>query len=194
MVFSIPVNLLGSSEGSIGVGEGSVWVPTIADGKSWVIRYDVATGAEQARIEIPLSDAVIVAFGSAWVSSLTKSKVYRIDAQSNSVIATIRTGPSPLFITSGFDSVWVLVKGQGVVQRIDPATNSVIATIETGGHQGGDIMVGGGFVWATYRDGLPLVQINPETNEAILYPGTGFGDAFAYGDGSIWISGRDIAV
>ena len=94
VVFSIPVNLLGSSEGSIGVGEGSVWVPTIADGKSWVIRYDVATGAEQARIEIPLSDAVIVAFGSAWVSSLTKSKVYRIDAQSNSVIATIRTGPS----------------------------------------------------------------------------------------------------
>ena len=59
----------------------------------------------------------------------------------------------------------MLVKGQGVVQRIDPATNSVIATIETGGHQGGDIMVGGGFVWATYRDGLPLVQINPETKK-----------------------------
>jgi len=192
VVLTIPVEMFGS-EGSVGLGEGSLWVATVGDGKSLLLRYDSATGAEQARISMPLGDGVTVAFGSVWVTSELKHQLYRIDAATNELVATINTGAGPVFITAGFGSIWVIELRDGVVQRIDPETNAVIATIATGGHKGGDIITGGGYVWATFHDGLPLVQIHPKTNQAQIYAGTGFGDALAFGAGSIWISGRTIA-
>ena len=188
---TIPIPMYGS-EGSIGLGEGSVWVTTIADKKPWLFRFDAATGAEQARIELHVADAVTVAFGSAWVVSTLRNEVYRVDAATNALVATIPAPGGPLFITSGSGSIWVVALSAGVVHRIDPETNTLVATIETGGHSGGDIFSGGGFVWATYFGSMPLVQINPETNEARVYAGRGFGDALTFGAGSVWISGRNI--
>jgi virginiamycin B lyase len=142
---------------------------------------------------MPVRNGVTVAFGSVWVTGAHKDQLYRIDAATNNLVATINIGAGPVFITAGFGSIWVIELRDGVVQRIDPETNTAIATIATGGHKGGDIITGGGCVWASYHDGLPLVQINPKTNQAQIYAGTGFGDALAFGAGSIWISGRTIA-
>lgn len=192
IALTIPVEMLGS-EGSVGLGEGSLWVATVGVGKSLLLRYDSATGAEQARISMPLGHGVTVAFGSVWVTGAAKDQLYRIDAATNELVATINLGAGPVFITAGFGSIWVVELRDGVVQRIDPETNAVIATIATGGHRGGDIVAGGGYVWASYYDGLPLVQIHPKTNQTQIYAGTGFGDALAFGAGSIWISGRTIA-
>ncbi len=192
IVLTIPVEMFGS-EGSVGPGEGSLWVTTVGVGKSLLLRYDSATGAEQARISMPLGDGVTVAFGSVWVTSAAKDRIYRIDAATNELVATINVGARPVFIMASFGSIWVIELGDGAVQRIDPKTNAIVATIATGGHSGGDIIAGGGYVWATYHDGLPLVQIDPKTNQTQIYAGTGFGDALAFGAGSLWISGKTIA-
>ena len=192
IVLTISVEMYGS-EGSVVLGEGSLWFPRYADGKPLLLRYDSATGAEQARISMPPGNGVTVAFGSVWVTGELQDQLYRIDAATNELAATINIGAGPAFITAGFGSIWVIELSDGVVQRINPETNAVIATIATGGHEGGDIITGGGYVWATYHDELPLVQINPKTNQAHIYAGTGFGDALAFGAGSIWISGETIA-
>lgn len=191
VAFAIPVQLY-SPEGSIGIGEGSVWVNSIADGKSLLMRYAASDGTEQARIQMPLGDAVTIGFGSAWVTDGVKNKVYRIDTATNSLVAEIPCSKGPRFLAAGYGSVWVIALSDGVIDRIDPETNSVVATIVTGGHAGGDITTGGEYVWATYHGSLPLVQIDPQNNAVRTFEGRGFGDSVAFGAGSVWISGSKI--
>ena len=86
----------------------------------------------------------------------------------------------------------MLNQGDGSVQRVDGKTGTVVATIETvtGTRGGGDIVVGGGYVWVTLRDGYPVIQIDPETNTLIrIFTGIGMGDAIRYGASSLWVSG-----
>src|SRR5262245_36771403 len=98
VVFTIPVEMFGS-EGSVGLGEGSLWVATVRDGESLLLRYDSTTGVEQARIGVPLGYGVTVAFGSVWVTGEVKNQLYRIDPATNKLVATISTGARPVFIT-----------------------------------------------------------------------------------------------
>lgn len=74
----------------------------------------------------------------------------------------------------------------------------MVATIETvsGYRGGGDIVVGGGYVWVTLTgdlDTYPVVQIDPKTNTLLrMFKGYGMGDAIRYGAGSLWVSGSNI--
>ena len=196
VVKEIPADLFGS-EGSIGVGEGAVWAVTGAIGDQVLRRYSAESGAEEAIVPLPSQSAgVVVDFGAVWVTSIGNSELYRVDPKTNQIAATIALHPRPRFLASGEGAVWVLNQGDGTVQRIDGKSGEIVATIEAQAMgSGGDIAVGGGYVWVTTHL-IPVIQIDPATNSLrgkFKRPiGVYMGDAIRYGAGSIWVSGPSI--
>ena len=195
---TIPTDIFGG-DGSIGVGEGSVWVITFEDHNKTLTRYDALDGSEVTRIDLPrASNGVLVAYGSVWVTATSAPELYRIDPRTNTVAGVTAThGPSD-DLASGAGSIWIPFESDGTVQRIDGRTGEVIATIPTGigsAESGGDIAVGGGFVWVITREST-LARIDMASNLArgIFQPapGTLMGRRVRYGAGSLWISGPSI--
>ena len=198
VVMEIPTDIFGS-QGSIGVGEGAVWVITFENHDKTLTRYDAASGTEEARIALPrASKGVLVDYGSVWVSAAGRGELYRIDPKSNEVASTIAIHGSSHLLASGYGSIWIPFETSGIVQRIDGQTGELVATIETGAvdmESDGDITTGGGFVWIITR-GSTVVRIDPNTNlgEGVFRPqsGTLIGRRIRYGAGSLWVSGGSI--
>jgi virginiamycin B lyase len=185
------------SEGSIGAGEGSVWIVAWGEKFQMVLsRFNSQTGELEANIPLERgSIAAIVDFGSVWVTNSERDELYRIDPKTNTVVSTVSLHKGPRFLSSGEGAIWVLNQSDCTVQRIDGYTGSLVATIETDHsyRNGGDIAVGGGYVWVTLKGNLPVVQIDPKTNSTIRkFKGLGMGDAIRYGAGSVWVSGDNI--
>ena len=123
-------------EGSIGVGEGAIWVVTEEDDHKYLTRFNAGTGAEEAKISLPGGIGVVVDYGYVWVTDEKEGELYRIDPRTNSIASATPLHGNPRFITSGEGSVWVLNQSDGTVQRVDGRTGEVAATIETGGPGG----------------------------------------------------------
>ena len=198
VVSTIPTDIFGSA-GSIGVGEGSIWVITFDDHNKTLTRYDAASSAVKAQIKLPRpSVGVLVGYGSVWVTAASAGELYRIDPRTNQIAATIAIhGASPI-VAAAEDSVWVFYDTEGIVQRIDASTGAIVATIETGVsdmESDGDIAAGGGFIWMITRGSI-LSKIDPATNSAkrtfAPRPGTSMGRRVRYGAESLWISGSSI--
>jgi virginiamycin B lyase len=190
VVLTIPVSFSGT-EGSIGVGEGSVWITARGN---VLTRLNATTGAEEATIKLPgEAPAAIVDNGFVWVTGFARDELYKVDATTNTLVQTIPLRPGPRFLAAGEGSIWVHSQGDNSLQRINPTSGEVIATIETGlSGTGGDITTGGGYVWLLLR-GTPLVQIDPRTNAVVaVFKGIGWGEAIRFGGGSLWISGLSI--
>jgi len=184
-------NLPKETEGSFGVGEGSLWVLTNeGDTDSGTLsRIDPMTGDISANIQVNAgSHAALVAFGSVWVTSTAAGSVLRVDARNNAVVAEIPVHAGPRFLTAGEGSVWVLSQKDGSLARIDPLTNQVTATIEVGvPGEGGDLSIGENFVWVA-AEGVPLTQIDPKTNRLVRqFAGGKRDDTLRVGFGSAWI-------
>ena len=190
------------SEGSVGVGEGAVWIVATGEKLRAVLtRFNSETGALEANIPLEQgSIAALVDFGSVWVTNNEKNAIYLINPKTNSVVSATSLHQRPRFLASGEAAIWVLNQGDGTVQRIDDKTGAVVATIETatGYRSGGDIVVGGGYVWVNLKGGLHVIQIDPKTNTLIrMFKGSSMGDGIMgdgirYGAGSLWISGSNI--
>lgn len=76
------------------------------------------------------------------------------------------------------------------VAVIDPATNEAIADVRIGGSLYG-LAVGGGAVWAANGDDGTIVQVDPETMQAVRTIGVpGIGDV-AFAAGTVWALGGD---
>ena len=194
LVREIPAQML-SSEGSIGAGEGGIWVITATgSGDTNLTRFNPASGAVDAIIPLPSNSAgVVVDFGAVWVTGTNKGELYRIDPTTNTITSTVELHEWPRFIASGEGSLWVLNQSDGTVQRIDGKTAELQATIETGlSGNGGEIACGGGYVWVS-APGTPVAQIDPRTNTLVRkFKGGPMGDAIRYGAGSLWVSGSAI--
>lgn len=180
-------------EASIGVGEGAVWI-IIGGSPRKLLRVDPATMSVTATYEIPgLPTAVRAGLGALWASDPNASVVHRVDPASGAVVATIKVGRQPQFIAVGEGALWTMDQASGTVSRVDPATNSVVATIQLGETvQGGDIDVGGGYVWLRGSRTL-LFQIDPATNEIVARYGPNSGSgSVAADDHAVWITAHDI--
>jgi len=182
-------------EGSIGAGEGAVWVVT--DGRDCgacrLARIDPAAGRVVESIPITEGGAgVRVGEGAVWVTNPSNDLVQQINPSANEVVRTIDVGPSPRFLAVGEGAAWTLNQGDGTVTRIDPATGATtsIAAGVPGG--GGDLTTGNGSVWA--RGGRQLLtRIDAATNSVVerYGPPSGSG-AVIVGFGALWISAHDI--
>lgn len=198
VTLTIPTDIFGSA-GSIGVGEGSVWVLGFADRNRTLLRYDAGTGEEIARIALPAAGiGVLAAHGWVWVSAEHDAEIYRIDPAKNAVAGTAALGASSTLLAASDGAVWVWRDIDGTLQRIDPATGTVTATIDTGTsdpESDGDVAAGGGFIWTVNRAGT-VVRVDPEAATVAgtfkLPTGALPGRRLRYGAGSLWMSGAEI--
>jgi virginiamycin B lyase len=150
--------------------------------KQLLTRFNAASGAEEAKIELPGEGAgVAVAFSSVWITSPRKNALYRIDPKTNAVTQTAALESRTRFLTADQDSLWILDHG-GFVQAVKGKTGEVTATIETGPlGGGGDIDVGGGFIWATSHD-IPLMRVDPQSKSLVAkFHNDEVGDALCFG-------------
>jgi YVTN family beta-propeller protein len=138
--------------GALALGGGSLWT-TDASG---LVRIDARTGSLLAHVPLPFLSATTqapIAFGggSAWVADEGGNAVWRIDARSDTVIATLAVGSHPAGIAVGAGAVWV-ANADGTMSRIDPNAGQglgrVVRTIRVGGTPS-SIGIGGGLVWVT---------------------------------------------
>lgn len=187
----IPLNIPDDTEGSIGVGEGSIWVLTNEGGtdSGTLSRVDPVSGRIIANVPVkPKSHAATVAFGAVWVTSTGAGSVSRVDPATNTVVAEIPVHAGPRFLAGGEGSVWVLSQSDGTLARIDPETNRVIASIDVGvPGEGGDLSIGEHYVWVA-AERVPLSQIDPATNRVLRqFAGGRHDDTMRVGFGAAWI-------
>jgi YVTN family beta-propeller protein len=139
---------MGSYEGSVGFGNGAVWVVTSQNLEKVLSRISGESGELEATVALPGSGAgVAYGFDHVWITSKFSSELYKVDPGTNAVVSTIDLDGSPLHLAIGEGAVWVRNELDSSVQRIDPATHAV-STIVSGLHGGkGNIVTGGGYVW-----------------------------------------------
>jgi streptogramin lyase len=185
-------------ESSIGAGEGAVWA--IIDGSDCsqcaVARIEPKTLKVTNRYRVPEGATAIRAeLGGVWITYHETDSVVRLDPSTGKTVATIAVASGPRFFDVGAGAVWVMAQGAGALCRIDPAGNHLVGctVIDPSGVSGGDLTVGGGFVWFRGREAL-VTQVDPESGRVVRRIGTGEGSGSAgAGAGQLWISAHDVA-
>ncbi len=179
-------------ESSLAAGEGAVWAIT-TDSK--LVKIDPEKNAVAETYAAPEGAAAVRAdFGALWVTNPGAGTLARMSPADGSVETEIPVGLAPRFLAVGEGGVWVLNSGDGTVAHVDPETNAVVATIpvDTRPISGGDIAVGGGFVWARVSTSL-VVKIDPATDTAVAAYGPQSGSgSVAADDAAVWISAHDV--
>jgi YVTN family beta-propeller protein len=191
-VTGIDIGPIADSESSVGAGQDAAWVVT-GLGSRTLERIDPTTRMAVAHYPIEgNSTAVRVAFGAVWIADPVANLVYRFDPAQGTVVGTIAVGKKPQFLAVGAGAVWTMNQVDGTVTRIDPATNGVAAIIAVGEViRGGDIVVGGGYVWLRGSDTL-LFKIDPNTNQVVARYGPSSGSgSVAADDQAVWITAHD---
>ena len=178
-------------ESSVAAGAGSVW---LLASPGLLVQINPRTNAVVRVVKAPAGASAIRASADAlWVTVHTDSTLLKIDPRTLKTLATVPVGPGPQFLALGAGAAWTLDQGGGSVTRVDLATARAVATIQvdTGSVDGGDIAVGGGFVWARVTDGL-VAKIDPRTNTVVARYGPPAGSGSAVADGTAaWITAHD---
>jgi YVTN family beta-propeller protein len=180
-------------EGSIAAGEGSVWVVTSAPQHA-LLRID--PNRDQLIGSSPLPAGVVAVragLGGLWATDANRGLLLRLDPASGQVLTEIPVGHGARFFDVGEGAVWVQNNTDGTVSRVDPATDQVTATIQVdrGAISGGDLAVGGRYVWARVSGSL-VAQIDPATNLVVARIGEPEGSgSVAADEKAVWISAHD---
>jgi hypothetical protein len=108
----------GTHPAEVAFGFGSGWV-TDEDG---VIRFDPATGREQARItDIGRQlDGVVVTAGAVWAVSIADDQLTRIDAGSNKPSGSLGVCTGPRHLTVAQGDIWIACFDAGMLVRLHP--------------------------------------------------------------------------
>lgn len=185
-----------AEEGSVASGEGAVWVVGSAPDRQ-LLRVDPKTNRVVSMTHLP--ETVVAAragLGGLWLTDPTLGVLLRLDPRTQKTGATVKVGAGARFFAVGEGAVWVQNNLDGTVSRVDPATNAVTATIkvDSGPVDGGDLAVGGGFVWARVSDAL-VAKIDPATDTVVArYGPPGGSGSVAADDEAVWVSAHDINV
>ena len=159
-----------------------------------LVKIDPTTNEVVA--QVPVENGVVAARvgeGALWTTNVVEQSVDRRDPATGALVTSIRTGRGARFFAVGEGAVWVQNNIDGTVTRVDPATNRAVATIrvDSGPVDGGDLAVGGGFVWARVSDTL-VARIDPANNTVVARysPAAGSGSVAADAD-AVWVSAHD---
>jgi hypothetical protein len=166
----------------LAVGAGAVWV-SFSDGQ--VSRIDLKGETAQTVTVGTGADAVAVGDNAVWVSDSAAEEVYRLDAETGRLVATISVPGSPKELATGAGSVWV-ANINGVVTRIDAATNAIASTIPVG-KRPSDIAFGAGAVWVTNGGDGTVSRIDPDLERVTSIQTGGFPEAIAVEGNSVWL-------
>lgn len=196
--------VLGGDAAPIAVTEafGSIWVADIhADD---VRRFDPATMAEIARIDVPSAAWFAVADNALWVTSQTDTGVSRIDPATNTVVAHVGDVPPCSAPVVAFGSLWQSACDANVILRIDPARNAIVDTVPADGHI--MLVLAGKQLVTLGPQGLARLDVNKRTFTSITAPDAVGADFIASDGTTVWVhtsvgvaridptNGRSIAV
>lgn len=179
-----------AEEGSVAAGEGGVWVVTTEPS---LVKVNRAGTKVLDTWPLPAGAAAVRAgLGWLWVTVPDSDLLLRIDPQDPDKRMEIKVGDGPRFLAVGEGAAWTMDAGSGTVTKVGP-DGSLLATMKVADLpiRGGDIAVGGGYVWARTWDSL-VVPIDAATGAVVrLGPASGSGSVAA-DDSAAWITAHDV--
>jgi streptogramin lyase len=178
---------LSGAAGPMVTGVDSLWALT--DDRATLVRIDPVSKIVVAEVNTGAGgSSMTFSLDAIWLTNGKTDTLARIDAYRNLIAESIAVGKGPVAVAFGAGSVWTLNAGDATVSRVDPKTNKVTETVKLGVPAGaGQIVVAAGSVWVS-APGLPLVRIDPRTNQvAQIFTGTGGGIVF-FAEDSLWIA------
>lgn len=185
----LPVTAL-QAEGSVGVGEGGVWLVST---DHELLHLDPITNRVDDRWPLPDGAAAVRAgLGAVWATVSDEGELLRIDPADPRTARSIVVGDGPRFLAIGEDAVWVMNQADGSVSRVD-AGGSVVATVKVSDVpiRGGDIAVGDDIVWVRTEQDL-VVGIDAASNEVEHRYGPASGSGSVATDGDVlWVTAHD---
>ncbi|MBA3778963.1 MAG: hypothetical protein H0X16_06670 [Chloroflexi bacterium] len=123
-----------------------------------LVRIDAGTN-EATTVPIPIEASafhhIAATENAVWVTDSDNNLVYRVDPQTNEVVATIQTEETPEVITVAEDGIWA----GGV--HIDPATNEVVGETPFIGRYGL------GTFWYTAGTGA-ISRVDPDGSDDVV--------------------------
>jgi YVTN family beta-propeller protein len=178
-----------SSTGGVDVGEGSVWA---AFGDATLRQIDPRSAEERGwRFVGPGPSAVLVAYGSVWVSSVGDSSVLRYHPQTwleAPVSRPLTVGRSPRALAAGAGSIWVATGGDDTVWRIDASTTSASTVPIRVGDEPVAVAYGAGAVWAANAEDGTVSRIDPKTEEVTSIDVGGAPSGIAVVGDEVWVA------
>jgi YVTN family beta-propeller protein len=178
---------LGTTNGAVTVGVGSVWA---VYGDSTLARVDPAAVRLVGRTFAGSAPAgVAVESGYVWVVNTESATVQRYQPSTfeEGPLGSVNVGQRPTAIAAGEGAVWVANTGSDTVTRIDPGTPPTTESIRVGDGPAA-LAAGGGAVWVANAGDGTLSRIDAETYE-VETVGTGSAPTgIAVGDGFVWVS------
>jgi YVTN family beta-propeller protein len=180
---------LGTANGAVTVGEGSVWA---VYGDSTVARVDPGTVSVAGRTFAGAAPAgVVVQNGYVWVVNTESATVQRYQPstfEQGPLGTPTSVGQRPTAIAAGEGAVWVANTGSDTVTRIDPGTPPTTEAIRVG-HGPAAIAVGAGAIWVANAGDGTISRIDPRSYEVVKTIKTGNAPAgIAVGNGFVWVS------
>jgi YVTN family beta-propeller protein len=194
-----PLHVPAHAEG-IAVGEGALWVASVAPGdfgspgKDAVTRIDLATGRRVAAVTVGRAPLDLAATpGAVWVTNSGGGgdSVARIDPKTNHLVGRpVRTGASPQSLATGGGSLWVANHDARTVTRIDQASGKVVADIPVPSepHR---VAYGAGAAWVGNWHDNSVSRIDPTTNRVVgstIPIGSHHAGNLVVGAGSVWVT------
>lgn len=181
-------------EGSVGAGEGAVWVLTVSPDPT-LFKVDPSTDKVVDSYPAPDDSAAVRAgLGHVWLTDTGNDQLVALNPRTGKPSGRAKVGPGARFVALGEGSVWVLNQSDGSVTQVNPKSLSVVRKIIVSKQQveGGDIAVGGGFVWARVSDTL-VAQIDPTTGKVLARYGMPAGSgSIAADERAVWITAHDV--
>jgi YVTN family beta-propeller protein len=192
---------------------GSIWVTTSGynatnPGNAMVERYDAATGARLARIDVGPYQLAANVYANApagicegggfiWAANQPAGEIIKIDPATNTLVGRLKVGPVARHVCWDGARVWATVgESPGCVKAIDPATDEVTATVAIGATPF-RMCFDGRLLWAGAFNGNSLHGIDPATAAVVATVTTGINKPWAqffdgatlfvtnYGDGTV---------
>jgi DNA-binding beta-propeller fold protein YncE len=155
-----------SEVSAVTLDRGGAWVGSIGElqrfrGGSDVPTHIISLGGHEDAYPVPTE--IDVAGNEVWSANRVtlvcrpyrpkcgrqRGTVVRVNARTNTVLATIDVHGQPWGIEASDDAVWVTTRG-GELLEIDPATNTIVRRVAVGGHPE-DLVESAGELWVAVR-------------------------------------------
>jgi YVTN family beta-propeller protein len=173
----------------------SIWVTTSGynatlPGNAMVERYDAATGARLARIDVGPYQLAANVYANApagicegggfiWAANQPAGEVLKIDPATNTLVARIKVGTVTRHVCWDGLSVWATVgDSPGSIVAIDPATNEVMATVAVGAKPF-RLCFDGTYLWVGCFDANAVHKVDPVPASVVQVVTTGINKPWA---------------
>ncbi len=161
---SVAGTAFGSPNGSVALGEGSVWA---VFGDSTLARLDGSARLLGETVAGSQPAGLVVAAGDVWVTNSGEATVQRFRAETfrQGAVKTFNVAAGPAGIAYADAAIWVANADADLVTRIDPDSGATLQV--TVGEGPSAIASGSGAVWVANATAGTVTRIDPKSAEVV---------------------------